>query len=742
MGLLNLFGGAAKGIGTRALAAPETTAVHGLMSAEAAPVLRPPGVAIHNNTVVHGMWGEGRTLAPAVNPTTPKDWAHVTPPGVAKRTIEPSPAAAADTSKEWTHVTPQAAADRRNMPSSLPLRPTAEPSSAVPPTATPNASAAPKQGWGIKKKLAIGGGLAATGWIGNDMMHSFNAPQPTPEQYQTASDEDVMLRLEKTAHTIVKEASEMGLMQRLQKTASVVEAIHAIAQATGQAPEEVAQLADTDPEQFSDLVQQVMGDAGTGDGDGDEDDIQPEAQGMPTQPGAVQQPASPAQPEMQAQPEAQTEPVNPISASASNMLQEAPQPGAPVDPQMQAVPQPGAPVDPQVQQSQVGVAAGGAVDHTALLQAVSQAASEGAAQGVAQAIEQMGSGAPDANPRSGAASVSHNPAGVDKTASNSDLLIARLEQTADALTDVTKAMRNGNQPAPGQTDEQKTAALMVSLEKTAEENSVAGLVGKGALIGGVIGGALSMLSGAGATGLVPGAALGAGVGGLKYLMRSNEENREPQELEELEEHEASEALMDSLEKTALSLGGIGAGIKSYVRNVSGAGVRGATKDLSMAKEQREIWNQPVAFSHNAQNVGVSNARNHLDTLDKGVEDGVANLGKARDAHIKALGSTALVGAGTLGGMALNNNRQKTAADIEIEEEQKTEKTPAPKSNTPPEGPAGQHGTEGYVDQDAEKKASENESFMNGIFKEAAAHIIEMEMPKTKIHVDPMHRIKF
>jgi hypothetical protein len=903
-----------KGIGSKVLSAPETTAVHGLVP-DTVPI-RPqatPSVPPHGNSVVHGMWGEGKAPVvpamhePALPPTTtPKEWTHVTPEGVnttrGNGTVPPAPTPPGP--KEWTHVTPQSAIDQRNMHS--------KPFERVKPVETPATPAAPaaaakkKMGW--KTKAGVVGGIGAAGWIGNDMAHSFNAPSPNPEQYQTAGDNELLDRLHKTAEGIDtkitnhhKEASEMGIMERLEKTASVVEAIHSIAQATGHSPEEIAQLADEDPEQFMQLHQEINGGQGedlTLDPNDPQNQVagQAETQGMPQAETQVPQQAAP----QEAAPQG-----NPANSPQGGLLQnmgapqgdpqavqqeEAPQGGllqsmAPQGDPQQAVPQggvaqavtQGAPqADPQAAQAQMGTPVGGAVDHSGLLQAISQAASQGAQEGAQQAINQMGGGDASANPRSGAASVSHNPAGVDKTAADADALILRLEQTADALNDVSNAIRMKNAPVH-QTEEEKTASLMESLEKTAKEGKeekskanataiVGGVVGAaggakvthdweksqansdhewaikdkkfqdtkasmfqhtppgksmeelnaahlgnlkkipgktlkaglgGAAVGAGIGYAAGKLTdeyndrkndrklmlnhvlgtdsktaseslmdslektaeksqsrgeaagkgalmGAGVgTGLsgatlgigmltakklgkvspeaaeslskallspgriakavgkdaVVGGAIGAGIGAAKYK-KSDTDN---------EEQSASEDLMESLEKTALGLGAIGKGIGSFVKNISGKGVREAEGNLSLAHEQHKLWNEPIAFSHNAQNVGVSNARNHLDTLETNHNNAIADLGKARENQTKAFGQAAIGGGGLLAGGMLSNHKQNTAAEEPVE---------------------------------IEKVASENEVFMNGIFKEAAAQIIQMEMPKAKVYVDPMHKIKF
>jgi hypothetical protein len=687
-----------KGVGSKTLVSPETTAVRGLLPD--AP--------------------QGFDVKPTIPPQeVSKEWTHVTPPGVVNHRGVPSAAEVPkEGPKEWTHVTPPAALDRRNMPS-----PKFDP---APPKAPDAAEAKAKKKMGWKAKAGVIGGVGAAGWLANDMSHSFNPQSPNPQQYQTAGDNGLADRLEKTARDTInrnhKEASEMGIMERLEKTASVIEAIHSIAQATGHSPEEIAQLADESPEEFMQLHQQLMGGEGVPAGPEEPQApgaAQPETQGMPQSGPQVPQEATPQEVAPQGNPAAAPQAAEQAVPQAAEQAAEQAVPQGGV---AQAVSQGAPQAEAPVAQAQMGTPVGGGVDHSGLLQAISQAASQGAQEGAQQAINQMGGGDASANPRSGAASVSHNPAGVDKTASDSDMLILRLEQTADALADTAKIMRNVNQePNDNQV---KTASLMASLEKTAEENSFGNSVGKGAIIGGTVLGGLGALAGGisgmnasrgeglllgaavgaggallgGMSGAVPGTVLGGAAGGAHHLAFGGHK-----------EHEASESLMDSLEKTALSLGGIGTGIKNFAKNVSGVGVKNANKELGVVKEQRELANQPENFIAKAKQVGVSDARNHLETLETNMGTATANVGKSIADRTKARGQAAIGAGGLVTGGMLAGDKQKTAFEEPVA---------------------------------IEKIASENEIFMDGIFKEAAAHIIQMEMPKTKIYVDPMSKIRF
>jgi hypothetical protein len=744
--------GIAEGLGSRILTAPETTAVHGLMPA-----------------ATHGMGVKPLHVPPTAAPTAaPKD---------------------------WTHITPQSAIDRRGMPSPK-FEPTPQGAPAAP--AAPAAKPQNKMGW--KGKLGLVGGIGAAGWIGNDMAHSFNnAPVIDPSQYQTAGDDELMDRLQKTAAgtqmTNQEEAFEMDIMQRLEKTASVVEAIHAIAQATGHSPQEIAQLADEDPEQFMQLHQELTGGQGE-DLTLDPSDPQmqgaqqPETQGMP-QPGPqVPQQAAPQEPTPQDA--SQTAPQGGLLQSMAPQADAQAVPQADVQPapqggllqsmapqaDAQAVPQ-GA-VDPQANQAQMGTPVGGAVDNSGLLQAIAQAASQGAQEGAQQAINQMG-GSSDAaaNPRAGAASVSHNPAGVDKTAStlDPDMLITRLEQTADALADTAKVMRNSNSPQPATDDKQtKIASLMASLEKTARENNEEkSKSNKGAIIGGVVGAAggakathdwaksdanlthdwaikdknfqdnkaemfkdiqhkpafkaspgksmeelteahlgnLKKIPGKTLRGGLGGAAVGAGIGYAadkltdEFKDRKNDRKLMLNHVLGSDSKSASETLMANLEKTAFSLGGVVKGIGNFAKNVSGAGVRGAQKELGTAEGHLNtgIKNNIT----NGGNVSIEDASHRVGLLNDNVESANANLTKSLADRSKARGQAAIGAGGLVAGSMLSDKKDKTAAAESAE---------------------------------IEKVASENEVFMDGIFKEAAVHIIQMEMPKVKIYVDPMSKIRF
>lgn len=884
----------------------------------------------------------------------PGEWTHVTPPDAMRRRLMPQgalprPVAPAET---WANATPETALQRRNMGANqfqMPPNPELAAPPATPPVASP--IAATRKPMSLKKKIGIGAGIGAAGWIGNDMTKSFIAPQMNPQQYQTASDDELMDRLQKTAEHGDMEVSAMGIMERLEKTAEkergfgedvgrgavtgagvggaltglgtgtkigvdefrkthnipfslgmgaaglvggglvglvpgaavgsvaggikhmvhgehnatanlmsalektadVVEAIHELAQATGASPEEIAQLADEDPDQFIALHQQMTGGQGAQEDAGDQGaQAQPSgaapAQPQPGGPAPAQpQQAAPQDPTQQQAPEAvpqapaETSDPSAIDQSeAQPVVGATPQMSAPPDQIVQQPQDPAAlqpPMAPQpgstmAVQPQIG---GSMNDNSAILQAISQAASEGAAQGAATAIQQMGGGQDVENPRAGAASVSHNPAGVDKTASTSpDVLITRLEKSVDALTDVTKAMRSSNQD-PNEPDQEqvKTAALMAALEKTAEGEEFADddggflhEVGKGIAGGVETGGLLGSMAGAGyglhealkaptiplkvvqgllnipvgaliggVAGQIVGGAAGALHGGIQGTLGAiGTQAMGEEEPEITEEHEASEALMASLEKTAAGMMGaignlsgkvMGAG-KKYLGDVTG-------KNLGVAKDQLATWNTPKALVTNSANpnVGVSGFRNHLENLDK-------NVATVQQDTTNARKNTAIAGGGLLAGAAGSSllapkKQEKTASDEaekgkEAENEnlekgkddekvpflggpkpkEKQEKTAASVDAAPSlkgygalagakaqaqpttaEGPAGQEGLEGYSayqgkddSKPIDKKAAENEEFMNGIFKEAAAHIIQIDMPKIKVHVDPMHRIKF
>lgn len=161
---------------------------------------------------------------------------------------------------------------------------------------------------------------------------------------------------------------------------------------------------------------------------------------------------------------------------------------------------------------------------------------------------------------------------------------------------------------------------------------------------------------------------------------------------------ASEDLMARLEKSA--------GVVGKVKDTVG---KALGKDFKPAKKALDTQNTPEALKANAPKVGVSKFRSNLENLDSKTNAAKADMKKAQKQVAIAGGGLAAVGGSA--GLAVKKSKEEEKTASEVVE-------------------------------DIEKIASPDEEMMNGLYKEAAAYIMEVEFPEIKEHVDPMSRITF
>lgn len=154
-----------------------------------------------------------------------------------------------------------------------------------------------------------------------------------------------------------------------------------------------------------------------------------------------------------------------------------------------------------------------------------------------------------------------------------------------------------------------------------------------------------------------------------------------------EEQLASEELIDALEKTAKL--NLVSGVKGFGSKVLGTNQRSskavldnANKNLAALSPDDKLFTGRTLMKEQAE---------------KKLQSAKVDTSKARKQFAVGAGATAgVAGAGIAANNAYDNHRQKTAS----------------------------------------------EEFMTGIYKEAAAHILDMHAPETKAYVDPMSKISF
>lgn len=171
------------------------------------------------------------------------------------------------------------------------------------------------------------------------------------------------------------------------------------------------------------------------------------------------------------------------------------------------------------------------------------------------------------------------------------------------------------------------------------------------------------------------------------------------------------------EKSAFEIPGLG-GLLGHLRGAGEAVAGHAGNALNAAKaypghltgstfhnadETLKAWNTPEAMQANYQQAGgIAGYRQHLEGLDAAKNNAASAMHNARTGTAIA-GGVGLAGIGT--GAAIHHHNQQQQ-------------------------------------QPMEQTASEQDEIMNGLFKEAAAMIINEEIPEVKQHVDIMNRIKF
>ena len=166
-------------------------------------------------------------------------------------------------------------------------------------------------------------------------------------------------------------------------------------------------------------------------------------------------------------------------------------------------------------------------------------------------------------------------------------------------------------------------------------------------------------------------------------------------------NKTAEELFASLEKTAFAGKAVNA-VKKFTGDVTG-------KNHANAKKTFNAQNTPEALKANAPKVGVSNYRTNLEKLEGNVSKTKNDMSKARK---QAIGG-GLAAAPVAVGAAMSSGSKET------------EKVASP------------------VVEEVQKTASEqHQEDMNGLFKEAAAAIINEVIPEIKQHTDPMSRIRF
>lgn len=646
----------------------------------------------------------------------------------------------------------------------------------------------PKNPWvGRAVKGTIGGlGVGVGAGMGIHSLISNPTPPSPPsiydaDQYRTAAElmerlektankeelpMNLMDRLEKTAkneerHRSEEQTASEDIMDRLEKTANDMALIQAISEATDIPPEQIVELMQQHPDEFAELVQELQGS---------------QEQGVPAPQSLAQDIGQGigAGGEFGGHVGGTLGGIGGLVAGAAG----------------------GGSMLGRLARGAVGAGAGMLGGHligTALGLPVG---------GVVGAVNHFRKD----NPREGAASVSNNPAGVDQTASelmdrlektanapivqaNASVLQALSEATGVPPEQILKEIQQNNpsQQSLAQSIGQgmgEGAELGGNLGGAA--GGIAGLIsgasgGKsilGRITRGAVGAGAGLLGGS-LTGTVLGLPIGGVVGAARHFTNGTEQTAS-ELMDRLEKTANSENTIARLEKTldaamdvenaskesnkqdkedeqgkkanedvaglrkaALELGGMLGKVKNFAADAIGHNYRQAKKTFDTA-------NTEEAFHANAPKVGVSNYAQHLGNLEN-------DMNRAKGDMQTALKQTAIGGgvaaAGIGTGAALHNmlsNHDKQAAEgapegLEGYDDLNPDNNTAGEKPAVAEGPAGQQGLEGYESSKPEgkdKEASENEEFMNGLYKEAAAHILNLDVPKTKAYVDPMNRIKF
>lgn len=241
-----------------------------------------------------------------------------------------------------------------------------------------------------------------------------------------------------------------------------------------------------------------------------------------------------------------------------------------------------------------------------------------------------------------------------------------------------------------------------------------------------------LLRGAIAGGLgagIPLAAAGAGIGGIIGYNRLKER--------QMEQTASEDDLMTRLEKTAgvgTAFKGVATKVKNFASDVKGDKARMANQNLG------KMWENPANHNLSIDDFSkkVDKMSLHAAKLDKQTADARKSL---------------KVGAGSLGvgatgaGLAASGDNEKVAAENNEETEKAVPEKKSilnflPKKEEKSEEKK-EEKEEKSEEKTEEKTASEaHDDLLNGLFKEAAAAIINEKLPEVKQHVDPMSRIKF
>lgn len=223
---------------------------------------------------------------------------------------------------------------------------------------------------------------------------------------------------------------------------------------------------------------------------------------------------------------------------------------------------------------------------------------------------------------------------------------------------------------------------------------------------------------------------------------------------------SNDELMDRLIKTA-GIGDVAKGVASKAKDFAN---RATGKDYRDAKKTLDTWNTPEGLKANSPQIGVSNYRNKLESLDAAKNTAKTDMKQAQKQTAIAGGSGV---AGLAAGSALkgsDDGSEKTASESNENKgkqgqskEKETNQEEGKKGKSTEEGLHGKSVQEGLIgksvqegkqakkedDEDNEKKASyEDATDLSDLYKEAADAIIDAQFAEMKEHVDPMSKITF